>query len=206
VEPEERTDVERALAERLSTRDYSAAATLVLRSYGPEILGFLLARTRDEAAAEEAFAMFTEDLWRGLPRFEGRATVRVWAYTLARHAAVRLESSPGRRRKRNLPLDAAEELSRLEHRLRTETARFLETEFKDRISALRARLSEEERTLLVLRVDRDLDWLDVARVFAGGEPTPASLKADAARLRKRFQLVKAKIREMAEKDGLIDGS
>ncbi len=201
---EDRDELERGVRSCIERGDLSGAATLVIRGYGPEIFGFVSARLRDEPAAREAFAMFSEDLWRGLPKFAERSTVRVWAYALARHAAIRLQSSPHRRRDRNVPLSAREALSKLVDRVRTDTAPFLRTEFKTRVAALRARLSEEDRTLLVLRVDRALDWTDVARVFLAPEESASerALAAESVRLRKRFQLVKAKIRKMAEDEGL----
>jgi RNA polymerase sigma-70 factor (ECF subfamily) len=202
---DDRDALERDVRKKLLLREIEDAATLVLRGYGPEIFGFLTARLRDESAAGEAFSMFTEDLWRGLPGFEGRASVRVWAYTLARHAAIRYQASPHLRRERNLPLHATEALSKLEARVRTDTAPFLKTEFKTRIAELRARLSEDDRTLLVLRIDRGLDWTDVARVFLAPESDASdrTMAAEAARLRKRFQLVKSKIRRMAKESGLV---
>jgi len=198
-----REALEREIRSCIERRDLTGAATLVIRGYGPEIFGFLSARLRDESAAGDAFSMFSEDLWRGLPKFGERSTVRVWAYALARHAAIRLQSSPHRKRKRNVPLSAREVLEKLVDRVRTDTAPFLQTEFKTRIAALRERLSEDDRTLLVLRVDRGLDWGEVARVFLAPE-APASerlLAAEAVRLRKRFQLVKEKIRKMASEEG-----
>jgi RNA polymerase sigma-70 factor, ECF subfamily len=203
ISSEDRDELERAVRSRIEGRDFTGAATVVIRGYGPEIFGFLSARLRDEALAREAFAMFSEDLWRGLPKFGERSTVRVWAYALARHAAIRLQSSPHRKRERNVPLSAREVLSKLTDRVRTDTAPFLRTEFKTRIAALRARLSEEDRTLLVLRVDRGLEWGEVARVFLAPEESVSerALLAEVVRLRKRFQLVKAKIRKMAKDEG-----
>lgn len=201
---EDKERLEREIRSHIAGRNLTGAATLVIRGYGPEIFGFLSARLRDESAAREAFAMFSEDLWRGLPNFAERSTVRVWAYALARHAAIRLQSSPHRKRERNVPLSAREALTKVADRVRTETAPFLRTEFKTRVAALRARLSEEDRTLLVLRVDRALGWEDVARVFLGPDESfsTRAVAAEAVRLRKRFQLVKAKIRKMAEDEGL----
>jgi len=203
ISNEDREELEREIRSYLARRDLTGAATLVIRGYGPEIFGFLSARLRDESAARDAFSMFSEDLWRGLPKFGERSTVRVWAYALARHAAIRLQSSPHRKRERNVPLGAREVLSKLADRVRTDTAPFLRTEFKTRVAALRKRLSEDDRTLLVLRVDRGLDWGEVARVFLAPEESVSerTLAAEAVRLRKRFQLVKAKIRRMASEEG-----
>jgi RNA polymerase sigma-70 factor (ECF subfamily) len=204
----DRVELEARILESLSAGDFHGAATRLLQGYGGELYGFLLARLRDEAAANEAFSRFTEDLWRGLPGYERRSTLRVWAYTLARHAAIREQASPHRKRARNLSLDAMDptaELDQLEQKVRTETAPFLRTEFKTRVAKLRERLSEEERTLLILRVDRGLDWADVARVFfpEGSTPTDAALKAETSRIRKRFQLIKAKIRKLALDDETV---
>ena len=95
---ERRDDVEEQALEQIRRADLASAATTIVRGYGAEIYGFLVARMRDETAATDAFSMFTEDLWRGLPGFEGRASLRVWAYTLARHAAIRHQAAPKRRR------------------------------------------------------------------------------------------------------------
>jgi RNA polymerase sigma-70 factor (ECF subfamily) len=59
--------------------DHAAAATAVLRGYGPELLGFLSAVHRDETAASDAFAEMSEAVWRSLPRFAWESSVRTWA-------------------------------------------------------------------------------------------------------------------------------
>jgi len=95
--------------------------------------------------------------------------------------------------------------------VRTETLGFLRTEKRTRLQALRDTLPEEDRMLLVLRVDRNLEWNELARVLAGegqegdgGTPlADAEVTREAARLRKRFQLLKEKLREMAKGEGLI---
>src|SRR5690349_11449672 len=45
--------------------DHSAAATLVISSYGNEILAFLISRLRSASDADEVFATFAEKLWLG---------------------------------------------------------------------------------------------------------------------------------------------
>jgi RNA polymerase sigma-70 factor, ECF subfamily len=77
---------------------------------------------------------------------------------------------------------------------------------KDRFQELRAQLPEADQALLILRVDRDLGWLELAEILLGPEsdPTSEQLKTEAARLRKRFQLVKSRLRELVEEAGLLD--
>ena len=74
---------------------------------------------------------------------------------------------------------------------------WLQTREKDRLRALREALDPDDRTLLVLRVDRDMPWSDVARVFLGdgARGDEASVARKAAALRKRFERVKAMLRE-----------
>ena len=58
---------------------------------------------------------------------------------------------------------------------------------------------EEDRTLLVLRVDRALEWEEVARVTLGvAEPDATLLKRETERLRKRFQLLKDELKGRAK--------
>jgi RNA polymerase sigma-70 factor (ECF subfamily) len=64
-----------------------------------------------------------------------------------------------------------------------------------RLMALRDELASEDRTLLILRVDRNLAWDEIAAAFA---KTPGTFnqedrKRESARLRKRFQLVKRRL-------------
>jgi RNA polymerase sigma-70 factor (ECF subfamily) len=59
---------------------------LALQGHGDEIGGFLAARLLDADRSAEAFALFAEDLWRGLPGFRGEASLRTWLYVLARRA------------------------------------------------------------------------------------------------------------------------
>jgi RNA polymerase sigma-70 factor (ECF subfamily) len=98
--------------------------------------------------------------------------------------------------------------------VKSTTAVFKRTDVKDRVRALREQLTPEERELLVLRVDRGLDWREIARVLreqssrsSEGAPVDdddAELARDAAALRKRFERTKARLRELAERAGMID--
>ena len=77
---------------------------------------------------------------------------------------------------------------------------------KNKWRALRETLDPDDRVLLVLRVDRDLQWNEVARVMLGDEaPSDGDLAREAARLRKRFQLLKEDLKRRAKDAGLMDG-
>jgi RNA polymerase sigma-70 factor (ECF subfamily) len=91
---------------------------------------------------------------------------------------------------------------RVAAQVRTETLDYLKSETKDRFAALRQRLSSEEQGLLVLRINERMSWEEIARVQLE-EPTEATVKREAARLRKRFQLVRDKLRKLAKAEGLL---
>jgi RNA polymerase sigma-70 factor, ECF subfamily len=180
------------------------ATTLLLQGYGRELLGFLIARLRDRDAAGEVFSRFTEDLWRGIADFRWQCSARVWAYTLARHAASRYLHETRRRRVVQLPLSVAGPLSGIAEQIRTSTLHSLRTETKSQLRLLRERLPLDDQTLLVLRVNRGLAWTEIAQVMLHeGEVADRDLlEKGAARLRKRYQVAREKLRAMAEAAGL----
>jgi RNA polymerase sigma-70 factor (ECF subfamily) len=193
-------DVEVQIAGMRSAGQLKEATVLAIESYGPGVLSFLEVMLRDHADTADAFAQACEDLWKGLPRFQGRSSMKTWFYTLARHAASRLRRSPHARRV--APLS---EITDIAERVRTQTRPHLRTEVKVGFAAIRAMLDESDRMLLVLRVDRNMSWNEVARVMAneGDDDSEEELARGAARLRKRFQSVKESIRERAIASGLI---
>lgn len=192
---------EAELGALLRARDLDAVATRALTVYGPELHGFLIHVMGGETDAAEVFSQVAEDLWRGLPTFSARCSMRTWMYVLARHAAARFRRSPWRR--------ATAGSSRLDGPVadaRSRTQPWLRTDVKDKWRALRESLDPDDRTLLVLRVDRDLDWNDIARVMLSRDDVDdAELGREAARLRKRFHLLKQELREHARAAGLIGG-
>jgi RNA polymerase sigma-70 factor (ECF subfamily) len=187
-------DLEARIEAALVASDLRAAATLAIEGYGPEVLGFLVVLLRDEDDAREVFAQACQDLWVGLPGFERRATMRTWMYTLARHAAARLLRSAHRRRKVGLS-----EVSDLVARVRTATASYARSEAKAGLAAIRDALDEDDRTLLVLRVDRNMAWNEIATIMLGDEDVTRA----AARLRKRYQHLKEELRARAKAAGIV---
>ncbi len=192
--------IEAAVVEALRRGRYDQAATAGLRGYGPEILGFLIAL--GPSSADDAFSQFCEDLWRGLPGFRADASFRPWAYTLARHAVLRVRRDPYARRR--APLSDLGPISGLVAELRSTTASYLASELRDRVGKIRDELDDDDRVLLVLRVDRQMGWNDVARVMEGDGATEAAVVKRAAALRKRFERLKKEIRERAERDGWVE--
>ena len=166
----------------------------------------MLSRLRDDDASSEVFSLFTEDLWRGLPGFRWNCSARVWSYTLARHAASRYIADARRRRGRESPLSSAGPLSELAQKVRTATLAAMRTEAKSKVAQLSEKLPLDDQALILLRINRRLEWKEIAQVMFDekGEATDRALDKEAARLRQRFQVVKEKLRKMAAEAGLVD--
>jgi RNA polymerase sigma-70 factor, ECF subfamily len=193
-------EIEAAVHSHHAAGRLDAALTAALDGYGEEVYGFLVSRLRDEDVAADVFSQACEDLWQSLGRFEWRCAMRTWMYRLARSAAVRHERSPANRAGRRLRLSQVSELA---DRLRSRTHEVQRTEIKDRFAELRAELAADDQALLTLRVDRGLEWNDIARVLADDEPAGAELARASARLRQRFKTVKERLRQRAIETGLL---
>ena len=93
-------DAEARIRSAWEAGNLAAATTEALRLYGPEVLGFLVAVHREESAAEEAFSIFAERLWRGIARFGWKSSARTWLYVLARNASSDERRARARARRR----------------------------------------------------------------------------------------------------------
>jgi RNA polymerase sigma-70 factor, ECF subfamily len=207
VESQERDALEQEIQRHCAAGAFEAAAVAALRGYGGELLGFLAAIHKDEADASEIFSIFCEEMWRSLPRFAWQCSFRTWAYAICRHRSHRYRRDARRRAARGALLPDSGALHALEQRLRTETLPYLRSQVRSRIAQLRDELPLEDQEILILRVDRQLAWNELAQVLHedGGEPLAGeALKRETARLRKRFQAIKEKLREAARREGLVD--
>ena len=195
MDAKDRAALEQRIAAALEARTLDAAATLAIRGYGPEICGYLQAVVREEDAARDVFSMFAEDLWRGIAGFRQECSFRTWAYKLAWHAAARHFGDPYRARKRRL---ATSEAAALAVEVRSQSRPWQRSSAQSRVATLRAGLAPDEQTLLTLRIDRKLSWREVAHVLS--EDATAT---EEAALRKRFERIKARLRDLAVREGLL---
>ncbi len=186
--------LEDTIGEALALGDADRAAEEAIRGFGPQILGYLTRVLGSADDAADAFSLFSEQLWRGMRRFEGRSSVRVWAYRVAWSAAMRVVEDGWRRRRERLRTSMASRLAAdvLTTAARTEAAGGAE------LQRLRSALHPDERSLLVLRVDQRLSWKEVAEVMRGEGDA-----VDEAALRKRFERVKTRLGELARSSGLL---
>lgn len=179
-------DAEAEIRQQLAAEDLAAAATSIVRTYGPELLGYLHAVAKTPAEADDVFGDYCERLMRGLASFRGDSSLRTWSYRIVRNLLIDRRRAGARARARG---ETPDELSKVAAAVRSETATYLKTGVKDRLAELRASLPEEDQTLLILRIDRQLPWSEVAAIMLEGADAKAR-----ARLRKRFERLVARLR------------
>ena len=176
--------LETRVRSHLKRGEHDAAARAAIERLNPAVLPYLCTRLA-EADAEEALSIFQESVWKDLPRFRWECSLRAWGYRLAHHASNRILRRPHRRREGRLPSSAA---SRLPASMRVASGRH------EGLALLRASLPSDEQELLTLRVDRELEWEEIAAVLDGNAPA----------LRKRYERLTRKLEQMAREQGLID--
>jgi RNA polymerase sigma-70 factor (ECF subfamily) len=180
------TELEVTIRNRFEAGDLHAAATLAIKGYGREVCGYLAVVLADEEQARDVFAETAAELWRDLSRFRWQASLRTWIYTLARHRLAAHLSRNARQRTVQLSEAAA-----VVAKPRTTTVPWKRTAVKDAVSRLRSSLSADDQTLLILRIDRAMSWREIAHIL-GEAHEPA--------LRKRFERIKNRLRDLARSD------
>lgn len=184
----------------LESCDYVAATSAAVAAYGAGVQRFLGARLRSETESDDAFSLWLERLHFGWARFRHESSPRTFAYGIAKNVVFEVGRANRRHAQRNIPLSQAKGLDDLAVGARSSTSPFCRTGPKAKLQALFGRLDAEEQAMLALR--KDMKWGQVARLMAtaksGGSIDEQTLKRESARLRKRYQMAKSKLRKWAE--------
>jgi RNA polymerase sigma-70 factor, ECF subfamily len=180
----------------VTTGAFEQATEQTIRAYGPELVSWLCAVLPGEADAHDAFSWLSLELWKSLARYDGRCSLRTWCYMLARQAAARLRGRASWRRE-----VLVSEIPSVAHAVTHvwSTTKHGAQRARDVYAQIRSELAEEDQLLLVLRVDRNLVWRDIAVVLLGEAASADELARKAAALRKQFERVKERLRELAAK-------
>jgi len=166
------------------------AANLLLKRLSPELGPFLHRLLGNRALADEALSATGERLWRALGKFRWECSLRSWSYIVARREANRCRTRHRLVVGRQTSLSSADEIPAP----RATTERGLSTTRRDILEDLRAKLSDEDRDLLVLRVDRDLAWNDIAAAFLEEDTRDErAIRREAARLRQRYRSIRVAV-------------
>lgn len=200
----ERVHLEQTIKEHHQRYAFVEATKIAIAGYGREIYGYLLGVLRTRDAAAEVFLAFCNNVEAGFPSFEWRSTFRTWAYTIARRALCRFNETVRRQRRRLLPLSETH-TEMLGQASRTPTHEWLKSSVRRAFQDLRRQLPEEDQTILILRLDRDLSWEEVALVTGDfeNEPHDDALKREIVRVKTRFSRAKDQLKHLGLKLGLV---
>ncbi|MEO8699431.1 MAG: sigma-70 family RNA polymerase sigma factor [Kofleriaceae bacterium] len=190
-------ELEAALKQQFDAADFDGTMTAAIEGYGGELYGFLVGLAHDRALADDVFGSACERLWKALPKFRWDSTFRVWAYTIARNEFLRSTRETNRAKQR-VPISQVASIQQAIDRARTSTPLHQRTDVKDRFAKVREELEPDDHMLLGLRLDRQMGWTDIARVLGSGDE--AAVTREAATLRKRYERLKDRLRELVADD------
>lgn len=145
------------------------------------LFGFFIAALDERDLAREAYAALRQHVANEIGEFEGLCSLRAWLYGMARR-----ELKDRRARK---PRGRGATVSPL---MRARTG-----DLPSAVATIRRTLTEEERELFILRVDRGFDWSELAFTSLGEHAEPASLAAEARDLQARVDVICARVERLA---------
>ena len=102
--------LEAEVIERVRSGRRDEALAAILRAYKRKVFGLALSYLRDRETAEDVAQEVFIKVWKALPRFDERATVSTWIYTITRNTSL----SAIRARRPNASLSDPEVLEAVE--------------------------------------------------------------------------------------------
>jgi RNA polymerase sigma-70 factor (ECF subfamily) len=171
------------------------AGDLLLARLSPELRPFLHRLLGDVGLADEAHSASCERLWRGLKNFRWECSLRSWGFIIARREASRCRARHAQAHHHHTTLTVAEGLP-----AHATSRASLTTTRRDILETLRESLSDEDRDLLVMRVERGLSWKEIAVAFLEEEaPDTEAINREAARLRQRYHSIRMGVKSALAK-------
>jgi DNA-directed RNA polymerase specialized sigma24 family protein len=180
----------------LDAGDVLRAAADVIHLYGPEIFGFLVGVLGDNRSSRDVYGGISDRVLRDLPGFSWRCSLRTWTYAMAR-----AELAHHRRRATRVPARPSQVPASVPDPTTTISCR--PTNLRSKIATLRACLQEEDRELLILRIDRGFDWHELAVISLGEGAAPLEIERESTRLCARFAVVRDELAASARQQRLL---
>lgn len=170
-----------------------AAATRVIQAFGQRVMAHLRTVLRDPDDVEDAHSVWAEHVWKGLPRFAWRSSLRTWAFRLALNVALNMRNEAFRRRVRRFETGEA---SALAASLRSSGSYERK---RNKMGELRRYLTDAELMLVSVHTELELSWDEAAEVYA-----EAGEHVSADTLAKRWERLKARMARLARDLDLVD--
>lgn len=192
------SSLERLIRRHHQRGELKEAATAAIEGFGPEVLGFLAAVMKDEPAAGEVFTQLCEELWARIGSFSGETSFRAWLYSLAWTGWQRLRREPNFRKTVSLP---EHDESGAEPPFRTLELPRTGSALEEQAARLRKTLAPEDHALLILRIDRQMSWDDIAVAMLAPEDhrNREAVRQKTAELESRFLAVTDELQRLARK-------
>jgi RNA polymerase sigma-70 factor (ECF subfamily) len=147
-----------------------------LREHGGIVVKVARAYTLTAEESEDLAQEILLQVWRSLPQFEGRAGAHTWIYRVALNTALGWHRKERRRRERQQPLIAVEDLPEAGM---DDAARLQRRELVARLHAAIQQLPKADTALVLLYLD-DLSYREMAEVLGISE-TNVGVKLNRAR-------------------------
>ena len=174
-----------ALLQRVAGGDRVAFAELYRRLQRP-LFGYLMKLVREREMVEDVLNETMMEVWRQAARFEGRASVNTWVFSIAHHRAVsRL------RRKRETSLDE-ETAAQIEDEAPTPDEHAVTADVNRLIGALMEQLSFEHREILHLAYYQEFSVQEIAD----------ALDLPANTVKTRMFYARQRLKVLLEKSGI----
>ena len=177
----------------LQQGDINTAVEWLLDAHAAAILSVLRSVLVDRSRCEDAFQDCALKVFDALPSFRWESKLSTWLYRIARNTAHDHATEPFLRRGRRLTTLEQEAL--LDSCTHTVTKEWLKTEIKAELWEKISKLKNEDRLLFSLRLGQGLSWREIAEIELGTRSNDQELRRHAAKLRKRFERIKSRLRE-----------
>lgn len=174
-----------ALLQKVAGGDRAAFAELYRRLQRP-LFGYLMKLVREREMVEDVLNETMLEVWRQAARFEGRASVNTWVFSIAHHRAVsRL------RRKRETALDE-EAAAAIEDEAPTPDEHAVTADVNRLIGELMEQLSFEHREILHLAYYQEFSVQEIAD----------ALDLPANTVKTRMFYARQRLKVLLEKSGI----
>lgn len=139
------------------------AVSRVLEALGPELRGYLRGTMGSDMEADDLYGDLSVAILQGLPAFEGRSSVRTWAYRIAHNLVIKRRQRYSWSHK--IPLD-----TQLREALPSPDSSRADWEQRRVVmEQVKAALSEREREIIILRAERGLSFGEIALIIGVSE-------------------------------------
>jgi DNA-directed RNA polymerase specialized sigma24 family protein len=181
------TQSDQVIRAHLAEGDVQGAVRLSMDSLGPEIFGFLVAVLGDADVSAKVYADVGQRIASELAEFRWKCPLRTWMYWIACR-----ELQDRRRRKGPNATSVVATPDPVDTNSSRPTG----------AAQLRRNLSEEDRELLILRVDRRFDLSEVAVARLGESASPDAVARESQSLRRRMDKIVEEIHQVAVRNQL----